>query len=74
MSDRRQPLGKNSHAGVIGVGWEFCSDFVEDSCQASGAICVVKLPLTKPSKWIQLAELMVGEVPEFPGVKAESTR
>jgi hypothetical protein len=56
------------------VGWEFCSDFIEDSCQASGAICVVKLPLTKPSKWIQLAELMVGEVPEFPGVKADSTK
>lgn len=58
------------------LGWDgsFCADFVENSCQASRAICVVKLPLTKPSKWIQLAELMVGEVPEFPEVKADSTK
>jgi len=65
---------KNSHGGVVGEGWEICLDFVEDSCQASGAVCVVELPLTNPSKWIQLAELMVGEVPEFPGVKADLTR
>lgn len=73
MSGRQLPR-ENSHVFAVGVGWEFCSDFIEDSCQASGAICVVKLPLTKPSKWIQLAELMVGEVPEFPGVKADSTK
>lgn len=73
MSSRQLPR-ENPHVVAVGVGWEFCSDFIEDSCQASGAICVVKLPLTKPSKWIQLAELMVGEVPEFPGVKADSTK